>query len=327
MRSTSQLRSFWGPPCQRELTTLMLHSGARIRVAVETAEAFRALDMVLQKHGYAPRSADTGGYNCRPVTGGKGFSLHACGIACDINWNSNPYRKDNKLVTDMPQTMVDAVVGIRSASGALVFRWGGAFRTFKDAMHYEVIATPKELAAGIDWDTVPAARQRVDKPASFPVLQSGDRGPTVTKLQQLLAQAKFDPGAADGNFGPRTEQAVCAYQTSRGLDVDGIVGRQTWTALLTGQPAVAPKNSPVKRDVRTDPLTRPIVQEGSAGEVVVDLQRRLAMAGFDVGAADGEFGPRTREAVRAFQRAKGLVVDGICGPRTWAALYATSRPS
>jgi peptidoglycan hydrolase-like protein with peptidoglycan-binding domain len=324
MRSTSQLRTYWGPPCQRELTTLMLHSGARIRIAVETVEAFRALDMVLQKHGYAPRSADTGGYNCRPVTGGQGFSLHACGIACDINWNSNPYRKDNKLVTDMSQKMVDDVLGVQTTGGLNIFRWGGDFRTFKDAMHYEVVLNPKELAAGIDWATVPGPRPRVDRPESFPVLQPGDRGPTVTKLQERLATAGFDPGAADGNFGPRTEQAVRAYQTSRRLDVDGIVGRQTWTALLTGQPAVDPKNSPVKRDVRIDPLTRPTVQAGSSGDVVIDLQRRLTLAGFDAGPADGEFGPRTADAVRAFQRAKGLAADGICGPKTWTALYAAS---
>jgi peptidoglycan hydrolase-like protein with peptidoglycan-binding domain len=61
---------------------------------------------------------------------------------------------------------------------------------------------------------------------------------------------------------------------------------------------------------------------GSSGEVVVDLQRRLTLAGFDAGASDGEFGPRTRDALRAFQRARGLKVDGICGPKTWAALYA-----
>jgi peptidoglycan hydrolase-like protein with peptidoglycan-binding domain len=321
MRSTSQLRSFWGPPCERDLTTVLLHSGARIRVAIETVDAFRALDMVLQKHAYAPRTADTGGYNCRPVTGGKGFSLHACGIACDINWNSNPYRADNKLVTDMPRPMVDDVLGIATVNGANIFRWGGAFSTFKDAMHFEVIATPKELATGIDWATVPSSRQRSSDPGTFPVLQPGDRGPTVVKLQERLTKAGFDCGAADGDFGPRTEQAVRAFQTSRQLDVDGIVGRQTWTALLTGQPEVSPKDSPVKREVRNDPLTRPTVQVGSSGDVVVDLQRRLTVAGFDPGKADGEFGPRTRDAVKAFQKANGLKVDGICGPKTWTALY------
>ncbi|MGC4115173.1 MAG: peptidoglycan-binding domain-containing protein [Myxococcales bacterium] len=43
-------------------------------------------------------------------------------------------------------------------------------------------------------------------------------------------------------------------------------------------------------------------------------------AGYDPGAADGVFGPRTKAAVTAFQQAKGLGVDGIVGPKTNAAL-------
>ncbi|WP_323379154.1 C40 family peptidase [Pyxidicoccus xibeiensis] len=61
---------------------------------------------------------------------------------------------------------------------------------------------------------------------------------------------------------------------------------------------------------------------GSKGPVVADLQRRLAAAGFNPGKADGDFGPKTKAAVLAFQRAKGLTADGIVGPKTWGALRA-----
>lgn len=57
---------------------------------------------------------------------------------------------------------------------------------------------------------------------------------------------------------------------------------------------------------------------------VMRLQSRLTAHGFPVGGIDGVNGPTTNAAIRAFQRAKGLKVDGIVGSRTWAALNVSS---
>jgi len=64
-----------------------------------------------------------------------------------------------------------------------------------------------------------------------PVLRLEDQGEAVERLQQLLAAAGFDPGPVDGHFGSKTDTAVRALQAARGLDVDGVVGAQTWEAL------------------------------------------------------------------------------------------------
>lgn len=56
------------------------------------------------------------------------------------------------------------------------------------------------------------------------------------------------------------------------------------------------------------------IKKGSRGENVKTLQRRLNLI------ADGIFGKLTDEAVREFQKSHGLSVDGIVGPKTWAAL-------
>lgn len=56
------------------------------------------------------------------------------------------------------------------------------------------------------------------------------------------------------------------------------------------------------------------------GPDVAQVQQRLAALGYDPGPADGIFGRRTEAAVKSFQRSRGLVVDGIVGPGTWAAL-------
>jgi hypothetical protein len=62
------------------------------------------------------------------------------------------------------------------------------------------------------------------------VLHLLDRGPAVTKLQQLLKEAGCDV-QPDGIFGPQTEAVVRQFQSSHGLAADGIVGSQTWAAL------------------------------------------------------------------------------------------------
>ncbi len=320
MRSTKQLRTVWAKPCDRDLSMFAFQSGAKAHVATETTDAWRALDQVMQRHRYEPRSNDTGGYNCRAITGGTDYSLHAYGIAVDVNWSTNPYRKDGRLVTDMKPEMIADIKAIKSLGGASVFRWGGDYSGAKDAMHFEVVASPAELATGIDWASVNAPRPRKDQPGSFAVLQGGDSGPTIGKLRSLLIAAGFDPGPDSDVYNDAAVAAVLAYQASRKLDIDGVVGAQTWTALLTGQPEVALGDSPVKTATRNEPATMPTVRLGVKGDVVLELQKQLAAAGVDPGGADGVFGPLTDAAVRAFQAAHLLEVDGICGPNTWAAL-------
>src|SRR4051794_9251695 len=64
----------------------------------------------------------------------------------------------------------------------------------------------------------------------------------------------------------------------------------------------------------------PTLKRGSSGSDVQALQQRLSDLGFDPNGIDGNFGPGTDKAVRAFQQAKGLGVDGRVGPATLAAL-------
>lgn len=69
-----------------------------------------------------------------------------------------------------------------------------------------------------------------EKPSdSQPVLKPGDNGAAVVELQRLLGVTAT--GAGVGNFGPRTEAAVIAFQLAHGLRADGIVGRATWAKL------------------------------------------------------------------------------------------------
>lgn len=66
----------------------------------------------------------------------------------------------------------------------------------------------------------------------------------------------------------------------------------------------------------------PTLKRGSSGPDVQAVQQRLSDLGFDPNGLDGNFGPGTEAAVRAFQAANGLGVDGQVGPNTLAALQA-----
>lgn len=63
-------------------------------------------------------------------------------------------------------------------------------------------------------------------------LRNGSKGTQVKVLQFLLNEKGFDCGSVDGIWGKKTLAAVKAYQKAKGLDVDGVVGKNTWTKLL-----------------------------------------------------------------------------------------------
>lgn len=88
------------------------------------------------------------------------------------------------------------------------------------------------------------------------------------------------------------------------------------------QPAPAPNPAPNPAPAPKPAVegSGPRLEKGASGEPVKKLQARLKELGFDPKGVDGDFGANTEAAVRAFQAAKGLDVNGVVGPTTWGAL-------
>lgn len=195
--STSQLRRAWSPACRGKGDVFL--------------SAYAALDRCLRSYSYRPRSADTGAYNCRTITGGSGYSLHAYGpatsftfwngvriptaLAVDINWQSNPYGP--RLITDMPRGMVDAILRIRTNSGVRVWGWGGYYSGNKDAMHYEIVCSPADLRTGIDARTLPGGS--TNNPEEFH-LSTEQYNAIMAKLAEIDMEATKRYSASDGKL-------------------------------------------------------------------------------------------------------------------------------
>jgi peptidoglycan hydrolase-like protein with peptidoglycan-binding domain len=134
----------------------------------------------------------------------------------------------------------------------------------------------------------------------WPLVRRDHNRHPVQTLQYLLRHHGH-PLVVDGIFGPKTDAAVRAFQSSRGLVVDGIVGPKTWAAVIVQ------------------------VRRGSRGEPVRGVQYefwyREGTEGPPTG-IDGIFGPHTDTEVRGFQSALEIAVDGIVGPITWRALVS-----
>ena len=139
---------------------------------------------------------------------------------------------------------------------------------------------------------------------SGPTLSIGATSHDVRRLQRIFVMTKtLAPSNITGTFDVTTEQAVKDFQQGSGLTVDGIVGPATWQAL----PA--------------DPNT-PVLALGASGSVVTELQQGLkkySTPATDPGPVDGDFGPKTEAAVKAYQQDRGIHVDGIVGDQTWWA--------
>lgn len=162
-------------------------------------------------------------------------------------------------------------------------------------------------------------------------LRRGDKDEEVKSLQQRLKDLGYYTGKITGTYNEGTEEAIKAFQKKSGLDVDGVCGNVTRAVLygvnaIYAVPTAMPINSPAPATSYA-PITKEnviIIRSGSTGEIVKRLQTRLQELGYYTSRQDGVYLTDDIEAVRAFQKANGLKVDGKAGYETQTALYSDS---
>ncbi len=170
-------------------------------------------------------------------------------------------------------------------------------------------------------------------------LRLGDISNDVLTKQIQLNRISYNYPAipkietVDGVFGTGTDTAVRAFQRIFDLEVDGIIGKETWyrlTFLYTGVKRLAELDSEGIALEEVKQQYSNLIRPGDTGDEVRVIQYYLAVVGnfydtVSVPAISGEFNAATENAVRAFQRTVGLPEDGIVGEETWNELYNAYR--
>ena len=131
------------------------------------------------------------------------------------------------------------------------------------------------------------------------ISQPLEKNSNIEEVQKLLDLYGYDPGNADGILGRRTRDAIERFQKDNGLAPTRFVDAKTWEKLRVF-------------------IDNGFVKDGQLN--VSQMQASLKAAGFNPGLADGKVGPKTKEAIIAFQKAHQLKVDGKVGYRTLSAL-------
>lgn len=294
---------------------------------------------------------NNGTYGVRKKRGKSSYSVHATGRAGDLSWRGAPYRGPGNydaavrmmdfLATHADELHVEAIFDYYP--GPFGRGWkcdrGGwqvySRRAFSGApggdwVHVEVsnakaddsqyyIDTMKRLLGDPPVAVKPsvAAPPPPAPPNKKPWLTRGSKGDDVKEMQAIVGAEPVD-----GDFGPKTEEAVKAWQAKHDQHVDGI-----WGPGSAGHAAESCDHESSPPAESADPDTA--AEEGpkypghsvSRGHEHAD-EVKLIQA--KVGAkVDGDFGPATERAVRAWQKANGRLADGIVGPKTWEAMFGS----
>lgn len=166
-------------------------------------------------------------------------------------------------------------------------------------------------------------------------LSLGDTGSEVFELQYLLSligayEQEIPIISIDGIFGEGTRDAVIAFQRNYGIEETGVVTYPTWDQLYRAYIGILESLPEGYFGGETLPYPGFVLRVGVSGESVSALQEYLnyianTYTQIPKVSVDGEFGPATENAVRAFQEVFGLTQSGIVSAQLWDTITEVYR--
>ena len=211
----------------------------------------------------------------------------------------------------------DAVRKLQNRLKELGYTTGGTDGKFGSSTEAAVMAFQSNNSLTVDGKAGPATQRKLygtsAKSVGYSTLRPDDRSDAVRNMQYTLYELGYYDGAIDGIYGQTTTDAVRSFQIENKITpVDGIAGNTTLSKMYSSSAIPAAEAGDLYDTVRP----------GESGDVVVQIQDCLIDYGFlDPTLKTGTYDDATTAAVKAFQTANNLKVDGICGSETLKVLF------
>jgi peptidoglycan hydrolase-like protein with peptidoglycan-binding domain len=262
-------------------------------------------NIVVQLDGVAVwgRGIEYEGGHVRNYGVSDGMNARSIGICCQGNFD------ERKMPTEQKETLFRVIRDCLKKYTTIktIVGHGDLYATACPGKNYPLKEAKALLDETTTVDETPTVAEK-SEPAKVKLLKKGSKGSGVKAVQTKLIKLGYNTGSADGIYGTLTEKAVRAFQTDAGITVDGVVGPQTEAALDKAKPRTTTFRLGV------------VLKKGNRGGAVRNVQKALKTFGYSPGMIDSVFGIKTEEAVKKFQAANGLTVDGIVGKITTTAL-------
>jgi peptidoglycan hydrolase-like protein with peptidoglycan-binding domain len=171
---------------------------------------------------------------------------------------------------------------------------------------------------------VAPAKHAAETTAPAPRAAAPKRDDLVAQVQTALAERELYDGVVDGVMGSETAASIRAFEQAQGMAVTGEASEKTLAALMTAPVRAA--RAPAKAAAKAAPQAQSAQTTGStappANAKLMATQRALARIGYGPVTIDGKMGAETRNAIKSFERDRGMPETGEPSPAVLRALQA-----